>query len=97
MVILKRLRNHILRKQKKIANEHVKYVFDDEKYLYTEDPIIPKVLITGFSFDLTIHEGTYTHEIHPNNVADYILYDLTEGKITEFNYIHGILNQTEGH
>lgn len=94
---IKEAQKPYLEKPQRIANEHVKYVFDDEKYLYTEDPIIPKVLINGFSFDLTINEGTYTHEIHPKNVADYILYDITEGKTTEFNYIHGIVNKTVGH
>lgn len=77
----------------KITNSHVTYRFDEERYLYTGDPAIPRILVNGFSFDLTIHEGTYTHEIHPNNVADYILYDLSEGKTIEFNYIHGIVNK----
>lgn len=94
---IKEAQKPFLKKTGNIVNEHVKYVFDEEKYLYTGDPMIPKVLITGFSFDLTIHEGTYTQEIHPNNVADYILYDITEGKTTEFNYIHGIVNKTKGH
>lgn len=76
----------------KISNLHVAYRFDGKKYLHTGDSAIPKILVNGFSFDLTIHEGTYTHEIHPNNVADYILYDISEGKTIEFNYIHGIIN-----
>lgn len=93
---IKEAQRPYLAKKEKIINEYVQYIFDEEKYIHTEDAVIPRVLLNGFSFNITIHEGTYTRNIHPKNVADYILYDISEGKTIEFNEMYGIINKTEG-
>lgn len=69
----------------------ISFQFVDKWYIYTGDNRIQKVLIKGFEYELFYTSSEIEHEIHPDGLADYIMYDLIDGTQIGFNIVHGIV------